>query len=171
MPHPLRHLMFLARQQLMLNQKGFAVVIHSSERSVQRQEVGRGTIHPDQVHKAADAIRAKNPQLAAQLEEYAPRPAAPPPPLPPAPPALPPPPPPQPAAPPPPPPVPPSILVEAVLCAAAEAMNLPPQAVRPAVLAAFTRARDAQLAPEAVVAVLAPPPAAEEPAKASKRKA
>jgi hypothetical protein len=35
-------------------------------------------------------------------------------------------------------------------------MSLVPQAVRPAILAAFTRARDARLTPEAVVAVLSP---------------
>jgi hypothetical protein len=51
------------------------------------------------------------------------------------------------------------VLVDSVVCAAAEAMSLVPQAIRPAVLAAFTRARDARLTPDAVVAVLAPPAA------------
>jgi len=59
--------------------------------------------------------------------------------------------------PPPPPPIAAVLLVDAVVCAAAEAMSLSPQAIRPAVLAAFTRARDAGLTLDAVVAVLAPP--------------
>jgi hypothetical protein len=53
------------------------------------------------------------------------------------------------------------VLVDAVVCAAAEAMSLSPQAVRPAVLAAFARARDAGLTLDAVVEVLAPPPTPE----------
>jgi hypothetical protein len=62
--------------------------------------------------------------------------------------------------------------VAAVVCAAAEAMSLPPQAVRPAVLAAFKVACDASLLPETVVAELAPPPPPTEaarPAKTPKR--
>jgi hypothetical protein len=39
-------------------------------------------------------------------------------------------------------------------------MALAPQAVRPALLAAFARASEARLAPEAVVAVLSPKPPA-----------
>ena len=89
---------------------------------------------------------------AAQIDEWAPRPvaaAAPPEPTAPAPSP--------PVVPPPSPPVPAVVLVDSVVCAAAEAMALSPQAVRPAVLAAFVRARDAGLAPDAVVAVLSPP--------------
>jgi hypothetical protein len=51
-----------------------------------------------------------------------------------------------------------AVLVDAVVCVAAEAMALSPQAVRPAVLAAFTRARDVGISAEAVVAALAPAP-------------
>jgi hypothetical protein len=53
----------------------------------------------------------------------------------------------------------------AIVAAAADAMQLPPQAARPAVLAAFACARDAGLSPEAVVAALTPPVP---PAKAAK---
>jgi hypothetical protein len=50
------------------------------------------------------------------------------------------------------------VLVDSVVCAAAEAMSLSPQATRPSVLAAFARARDAGLTLAAVVAALTPPP-------------
>lgn len=49
------------------------------------------------------------------------------------------------------------MLVDSVICAAAEAMSLPPQTVRPAIVAAFVRARDARLTTEAVAAALSPP--------------
>jgi hypothetical protein len=64
------------------------------------------------------------------------------------------------AAPPALPPIPAAVLVESVVCSAADAMALAPQAVRPALLAAFARASEARLAPEAVVAVLSPKPPA-----------
>jgi len=115
-----------------------------------------------------DAVRPKNADLASQIEVWAPRPAPPPapvtapaslqntaPPVLPAP-ALPP-------APPLPPPIPPGVLVDSVVCAAAEAMSLSPQALRPAVLAAFARARDAGLTLDAVVDALAPPPPPPQP--------
>jgi hypothetical protein len=57
-----------------------------------------------------------------------------------------------------PPAIPAGVLVDSVVCAAAEAMQVAPQAIRPAVLAAFARARDAGLTTDAVVAVLTPPP-------------
>jgi hypothetical protein len=52
--------------------------------------------------------------------------------------------------PPPPPPAPPPYLTETVVCAAAEALNVPPPAVRPALLAAFRRAREVGLKVEDV---------------------
>jgi len=63
------------------------------------------------------------------------------------------------------------VLVDSVVCAAAEAMSLSPQAIRPAVLAAFARARDAGLSLDAVVDVLAPPPPPTPEATPSKGKA
>ncbi len=54
------------------------------------------------------------------------------------------------AAPPPLPPSPPPYLTETVVCAAAEALNVPPPAVRPALLAAFRRAREVGLKVEDV---------------------
>jgi DNA-binding XRE family transcriptional regulator len=155
MPLPLSSLIAESRRMLLLNQEQLANLVESSKRTVQRWEVGAAAPAPWHLHKLIDALRPSNPELASQLDAWAPRPASPPPP-----PSLTPePPPPVLSAPPAPPPIPLSILVEAVVCAAAEAMNLPPQAVRPAILAAFTRARDTGLSPEAVVAVLAPPEA------------
>jgi hypothetical protein len=59
------------------------------------------------------------------------------------------------AAPPAPPPPPPSdLVVDSLVCAAAEAVELMPAAVRPALLAAFTRARLLGLTVEAVEAGL-----------------
>jgi len=67
---------------------------------------------------------------------------------------LPPPPPPAPAPPPPVPVTPPDRVVDAVVCAAAEAMQVMPQAVRPAVLAAFACARELGLTVDGVERVL-----------------
>jgi hypothetical protein len=126
---------------------------------VQRWEGKRGQPSGSKIQALADAVRPHDPDIAAQLDAWAPRPAppAPPPAAPapvetPAPPILPPP------APAPPPAVPAGVLVDAIVCAAAEAMALSPQAIRPSVLAAFTRARDAGLTIDAVIGVLAPPP-------------
>jgi len=67
---------------------------------------------------------------------------------------LPPPPPPAPAPPPPVPVTPPDRVVDAGVCAAAEAMQVMPQSVRPAVLAAFACARELGLTVEGVERVL-----------------
>ncbi len=58
----------------------------------------------------------------------------------------------------PPPPLPVASIVEAVVCAAADALNAPPGAARGAVLAAFRRARELRLSVNDVEAALTPPP-------------
>jgi hypothetical protein len=73
---------------------------------------------------------------------------------------------PPPPLPPPPPPPPPDGIVDAVVCAAAEAMEMMPRDVRPALLAAFKRAREIGVTVDMVERVLhasipalpAPPP-------------
>jgi transcriptional regulator with XRE-family HTH domain len=55
---------------------------------------------------------------------------------------------------PPPPVVPPDRVIDAVVCAAAEAMQMAPQTVRPALLAAFTSAKDLGLTVDDVERVL-----------------
>ncbi|HEY3822534.1 MAG TPA: helix-turn-helix transcriptional regulator [Polyangiaceae bacterium] len=159
---PLSYLLVLSRQALSLNQLGLAGVLGSSLRTVQRYEAGRSIPPAWEMQKLVDAVRPHDAALASQLDVWAPRPAPPPspatgpapaestaPPLLPAP--APPP------LPPAPPPIPARVLVDSVVCAAAEAMSLSPQTLRPAVLAAFARARDAGLTLDAVVGVLAPP--------------
>jgi hypothetical protein len=47
-------------------------------------------------------------------------------------------------------------LVDSIVCAAAEAMGLPPQALRPALRAAFSRAEEIGISVQAVLGVLAP---------------
>jgi len=141
---PLENLIGRGRLTLLLNQEGLADLVESSKRTVQRWETGRAQPAPWHLHKLADALRSKDPEMAAQIDRWAPRPAAPPAPDPRTPLGV---------------PLPDHVLVESVLCAAAEAMTVAPQAARPAVLAAFRRALEARLAPETVVAVLAPPKA------------
>ncbi len=80
-----------------------------------------------------------------------------------------------PAAPVPPPPPPPDGIVDAVVCAAAEAMEMMPRDVRPGLLAAFRRAREIGVTVDMVERVLlaslpAPPaPQPVPPAPAAKR--
>jgi len=56
--------------------------------------------------------------------------------------------------PPEPPPLPAHVLVDSVVCAAAEVMAVAPQTLRPLLLAAFARAHEARLTAAEVVAVL-----------------
>jgi len=152
MPRPVSLLVALCRETMLLNQEKLADLLGSSLRTVQRWEARRATPYAWDLHKLADAVRPHDPALAAEVDEWAPRPQPPPPqtappvfetaPLP---------------LPPPPSPVTAAILVDSVVCAAAEAMGLAPQALRPAVLAAFVRARDAGLTGDGVIAVLSPP--------------
>ena len=166
MATPVPLLVVLCREALGLNQAELAARVGASLRTVQRWETRRATPHAWDLHRLADAVRPHDADLASQLDVWAPRPGPPSPtaiasapaepatpPVLPAP-ALPP-------APPLPPAVPAGVLVDSVVFAAAEAMSLSPQAIRPAVLAAFARARDAGLTLDAVVEVLAPPPTPE----------
>jgi DNA-binding XRE family transcriptional regulator len=152
MPLPYPYLVARGRQALAMNQQELAKLLGSSLRTVQRWEAGRASPYPNELQQLADAVRPHDPKFASEIDVWAPRPT------PPAPAVVAPPPPPPPP-PEPPPPIAPSVLVDSVVCAAAEAMAVAPQAIRPAVLAAFTRARDARLTPEGVIAVLAPPAA------------
>jgi len=149
-PLPIPHLIGRVRQTLHLTQQELADRFKSSLRTVQRWEADRSRPQSWEIHRLADAVRPHDAQLASQLDAWAPRPAPPPPPVSEVAPA--------PAPPPAPAPTPAPVLVDAIVCAAAEAMALAPQAVRPALLAAFGRARDVGMTAEAVVAVLAPPP-------------
>ena len=168
MPLPLPYLIARSREILHLSQKACASFLDSSERSLQRWEADRATPPANAIHRLADAVRSGDAAIAADLDLWAPRAPPPPPPSPPvvapheevvvAPaPRVPSPVPPPVQAPPPPPPVPAHALVDSIVCAAAEAMSMMPQALRPALLAAFTRAHEVGIAAEEVVAVLLPP--------------
>lgn len=146
MPTTLPGLLYEARRALHVGSQGeFGRLLGSSTRSGQRWETGRASPSYDQLLKLVALVYPRNPQLAAQLATHLGRDlvslgiAAPP-------------------APPPPPPLPPpptEDVVDAIVCAAAEAIDLTPRQVRPAVMAAFARARRLGLAVEAVEKALA----------------
>lgn len=150
-----------ARIALHLTQRELASLVGTSLRTVQRWEAHRSHPAAFEIHRLADAIRPHDPALASELDELAPRPA------PPAPPAAqivaPPLPPPPPSSP----PFPAAVLLDSVVCAAAEAMTLAPQALRPALLAAFARAKDVGLTIDAAIEGLTPQPKARAVSKAS----
>ena len=147
MPRPLPALLYEARRSLDLASQGaLGTLLGSSERSGQRWERGEATPMDDQLQKLAAFVFPKNADLAAEIAAAAgstleqlgmvrpgPRvPAAVSAPLPtPAPPD-------------------PIHIVDTVVCAAAEAMQLMPDAIRPALRAAFRRARLAGLSVAAV---------------------
>jgi hypothetical protein len=146
MPRPLTVLLLAARRALHVGSQGdLGVLLGSSVRSGQRWETGRATPSYNQVKALVARVHPHDRALAEELAAsiggtvvslgIAPPPAPPPPP------------------PPPPPPV--EDVVDAVVCAAAEAMNVTPREVRPALLAAFTRARRLSLAVDAVEGALA----------------
>jgi transcriptional regulator with XRE-family HTH domain len=63
----------------------------------------------------------------------------------------------------------PPLLVDSVVCAAADALECAPAAARRAVLAAFRRARELRMTVDAVEKALAPPPARDASAPAPKK--
>ncbi len=133
-----RVLLYDIERALSLSQRELATIIGSSRSTVQRFHAGRNWLSSSQFEMLTRAVFPKDQALAERaadqagttLEAMGLRAPAPPPPIPVV-------------APPVPPARPPSPHVaESVLCAAAEAMNLPPQAVRAALRAASrSRAR------------------------------
>lgn len=137
--------------------KDLAESLGCSERTGQRWFAKQSTPVSSEMVKLARLVHPVNERLAAEIAASAGatleslglvRPAPPPEPAPPAP-------------PPPPPPLPAEALVDSVVCAAARAANVPPDAQLGPVLAAFQRARALRMSVEEVVDALAPkPPAA-----------
>jgi hypothetical protein len=131
--------------EFLWNQKDIARVIGVSLRTIQRRS-GKGYIHHNwEHHRFIQAVHARNPMLADQLAVsigttlealgLAPLPVPKPPPPPPAPPPL-------------PPPGPPAARREhadAVVSAAADALNLVPREARPIVAAIFARISDLEV--------------------------
>lgn len=160
-----------------LPHREFGPLLGSSLRTAERWAAKRSLPSDDQLVKLTRHVHARDPALAAalaaalggSLEQLGIVP--PPKPAPPAPPvaaALPAPPPP--ALPPPPPPVPPEALAEFVVCATADALELVPRVIRPALRAAFVRARELGLDVAAIAEALARPTVvAPAPAPAAKQ--
>jgi transcriptional regulator with XRE-family HTH domain len=132
MPTTIHGLIHLARRALGVGSQGdFGELMGVSRRTGQRWETGRATPVKRQIEQMARLVHPAD----RGLEKP---PAPPPPPPPPAPPA---------------PPV--EDIVDSIVCAAADAMNVLPRDVRPALLAAFTRTRRLGLGVEVVERALA----------------
>jgi hypothetical protein len=191
-PRPQSVLVLGARRVLDVSQEQLARLIGSSKRTIQRCEGAQTTLMPTHFHELARCVYARDAKLAAEIAAAGdatleslgivkppappPPPAAPPPPPAAAPPPAPAPPPPHQPPPPAPPPMPRHLVADAVVCAAADAVQQTPDAVRGVLLAAFRRARELGLTPveveqgiEAKIrAASAPPRMASEPALAPK---
>ncbi len=146
-------LLIEARQELGVSQGKLGELLGSSARTGQRWETTGSTPSPEQLHALAALVHPTSSALAAKIAAaggttleklgLVPSPPSPPPPAP------------------PPPPLPspdPIHIVDTVVCAAAEAMQVMPDAIRPALRAAFRRARLAGLSVEAVDGALTPAP-------------
>jgi len=149
---------FEAQRALSLNHQELAELVGSSKRTVERWSAGHGGPYPDHITRLAAAVYPHDADIARRLASFLgqsleslgivkPPPPAPPPLPPPV------------VSPPAPSPLTP-LLVESVVAAAAEALDVSPRAVRPAVLAAVDRAKAAGLSVDEMLAVLRPPPPA-----------
>jgi hypothetical protein len=142
-----------AHMALGMSQGQLGGALGVSRRTVSRWYKRGALLGMSQLHALARLVHARDPQLAAEIAWTASETleslgivAPPPPPSPP------------PAAPPPPPPLPTNLVVDAVVCAAAESLGMAPTAVRAALFAAFKRTRELRLRLEDVEAALAPAP-------------
>jgi transcriptional regulator with XRE-family HTH domain len=146
---PLGHLLTAARNRLGMSQRQFGPALHASHRTASRWDTGRSRPSVISLRQLAALLAPIDLALAAEaaahahdtLEELG---LAPPPPPP-----LPPPVPPR-------PPVTTKDLVDAVVCAGAEASDTSPRALRPVLYVAFQRALELGLSVEDVATALAP---------------
>ena len=150
MPRPFRELVWQARSELNLDNQRLADLVGSSLRTVERYNEKQGGLN-DRSHNESliHAIHPKNPELAFELAEACgtrlealglvpPKRTEP----------APPPTPPRPAARP--------EHADSVVCAAADALNISPAAVRPAVAAAFAKANALGMSVEDLLQLLQP---------------
>jgi len=152
-PRPTTVLVHQARRALALSRQGLGELLHVSSKTIARRETGESPVYSTELHELARLVHPRDPALGEELAlaggatpqalGLAPAPAPPP------------------APPPAAPPLPPRALVDAVVCAAAEALTATPQAVRSAVLAAFRRARELRMTTQDVEDALTPPTALE----------
>jgi len=148
-----------AQELLGMSQGELADALASSRRTITRWFAREALPSVSQLHQLARAVHPKDERLAARLAAEGgttltalglvrPEPPAPPPPPPPD----------EPPAPPPRPFPPAHLMVESIVCAAAETMQSPPAAVRDVLRAAFARARGLGLSVEEVDDALSPRP-------------
>ncbi len=158
---PVGALVVRAQRMLGMTHEAFGTALGASKRTAARWAAGSASLSVPQVRDLACLVYAEDPELAAELAGAAsttvdalglvappapivatppfPEPVvvlAPPPPLP-------------------PPPLPTALVVDAVVCAAADATQVTPAAVRATLLAAFRRARELRLTVEDVETALA----------------
>jgi DNA-binding XRE family transcriptional regulator len=137
MPNVLGPLLDEVRATLGLNQLEFGELIGASKRTVQRLEAGSSALSRDSAARAARALYPRDPELAARVASHCGAtlielgivavPSR---------------------------PVVSAGATDSVLCAAADILDLSPRAVRPALLAALTRARDLNLDADALIDAL-----------------
>jgi transcriptional regulator with XRE-family HTH domain len=146
---PLGHLLAVARNALRMTQREFGPALGVSHRTASRWDTGRSAPSEHQLRQLAALLVPVDRSLAEEaaahahdtLEELGLVPP-PPPPLPPPAPAK--------------PPVTTRDLVDAVVCAGAEASDASPRALRPVLYVAFQRAHELGLTVEEVTKALAP---------------
>ena len=146
---PLRHLLSVARNRLGMSQRQFGPALGVSHRTASRWDTGRSSPFEPHLRALAALLVPVDRELAEEaaahahetLEELG---------------LVAPPPPPGPAPPPPKSPVTANDLVDAVVCAGAEASDASPRALRPVLYVAFKRARELGLSVDDVEKVLAP---------------
>jgi transcriptional regulator with XRE-family HTH domain len=131
-----------------MTQKEFGEALNASHRTASRWEAGQSNPYTPELRKLAAMVYSRDAELADELAAVVGETleslgiVAPPAPAPPA--------------PPPPSPLPSRLLVDAVVCAAADALEVAPITLRVALLAAFRRARELRLSVEEVETALAP---------------
>ncbi len=136
MSSPLPLLLIQTRRALLLSQGQLAEMMGVAKRTMQRWEDRGAILLPSHIRTLATAAHPRDPALAARIAAYGntslealglvkPAPAHPPVP--------------------PPAPLPTAILVDSIVCVAADAIGVPPRAIRPALEAAFVRARQVRL--------------------------
>jgi hypothetical protein len=139
-PNTPNHLMFLGRQAMQVSREDFAALIGTSVRTMERWSANRSDPAQHHLEKLARHVHARDPVLAAEIAAAANHTLvslgiAPPVVSPPV----------------------SSPLVDSIVYAAAEAMDVSPRAIRPAIAAAFARAKEVELDVAAVDSVLGRP--------------
>jgi transcriptional regulator with XRE-family HTH domain len=141
MASPISLLLIQTQHTLRFSQAQLGELVGVAKRTIQRWQHGGTTLSPSNIQTLAAAVHPIDPDLAARIAAHGNtslqalgivKPAPPPPP-------------PIPAAPAPAHSLPTSILIDSIVCVAADAIGVQPRAIRPALAAAFVRAREVRL--------------------------